>query len=245
MSGINKIKFLLPEVCRLFRLDVEWLDIDWNVNYRQDLDGELKTETASIYAWIDILEEAIKEGDLVAAMVAIVRVRLYSLSLYGFFINIAEDMERVVLMLPRQDGDVGAGEVPDVCGCFETLLSDDFKFNKIKTLIPSLSALSVSGRDFSLGRWRVDYLSDLDGEFFGERANLQLHLDLMEESIRVGDGNLVVVALMRFQSSAQILSDFFKRIFDDIEKAGWPDHEPLADIPEGYELPERYNYPGR
>lgn len=87
-------------------------------------------------------------------------------------------------------------------------------------------------------------MSNLDEIFSGYIRGLLINLDLAEKSMRTNDWVAVRYALERVQSSAQLLSDFFKRILDDIEKAAWPDDKPLADIPEDYEIPARYHHAG-
>ncbi|MGE8655379.1 MAG: hypothetical protein ACN6O8_01325 [Achromobacter sp.] len=244
MNGIDKIKYLLPRLYGSLCSDQKWSDMDWYLNYKQNLDEELRKETTSLQIWINILHEALQEKDLVAAMVAIVRVRVYLLSLYGFFHNIVEDVGRVNSIIPRLSGAVEACEVSSASNSSDDFFSNGLNFNIMKKIIPALISLSVSERRFSMGGWGVDCVSNLDEIFSGDIKSLLINLELVEKSMRTNDWVAVRYALERVQSSAQLLSDFFKRIFDDIEKAGWPDDKPLADIPEDYEMPARYNHAG-
>lgn len=244
MNGIDKIKYLLPRLYGSLCSDQKWSDMDWCVNYKQNLDEELRRETASLQVWINILNEALQEKDLVAAMVAIVRVRVYLLSLYGFFHNIVEDVDRVNSIIPRLSGAVVACEVASVSNSSDDLFANGLNFNLMKKIISSLIFLSDSECRFSMGGWGVGCVSNLDEIFSGDIKSLLINLELVEKSMRTNDWVAVRYALERVQSSAQFLSDFFKRIFDDIEKAGWPDDKPLADIPEDYEIPARYNHAG-
>ncbi len=127
MNGIDKIKYLLPRLYGSLCSDKKWSDMDWCVNYKQDLNEELRRETANLQVWINILNEALQEKDLVAAMVSIVRVRVYLLSLYGFFHNIVEDVDRVNSIIPRLSDVVVASEVSSVFNS-----SDDFFFKWVK-----------------------------------------------------------------------------------------------------------------
>lgn len=244
MNGVDKIKYLLPNLYGSICSGREWSDEDWYVNYKQNLDEELRRETASLQIWINVLDEALQEKDLVAAMVAIVRSRVYLLSLYGFFYNISEDLKRVNSIIPRVSGALVTGEASDISNSSDDFVSNGLNFNLIKEIISSLSFLSVSERRFSMDEWGVGCVSNLDEKFSGGIRSLLINLDLVEKSMRTNDWAAVKFALERAQSSAQLLSEFFKRIFDDIEKAGWPDDKPLADIPEDYELPARYSHAG-
>ncbi|MCV6797747.1 hypothetical protein OII53_13785 [Achromobacter ruhlandii] len=244
MNGIDKIKYLLPRLYGSLCSDKKWSDMDWCVNYKQDLNEELRRETANLQVWINILNEALQEKDLVAAMVSIVRVRVYLLSLYGFFHNIVEDVDRVNSIIPRLSDVVVASEVSSVFNSSDDFFSNGLNFNLMKKIMSSLIFLSDGERRFSMGGWGVGCVSSLDEIFSGDIRSLLINLDLAEKSMRTNDWVAVRYALERVQSSAQLLSDFFKRILDDIEKAAWPDDKPLADIPEDYEIPARYNHAG-
>lgn len=57
-----------------------------------------------------------------------------------------------------------------------------------------------------------------------------MHLDALDEAVRINDLVAVKYALAMARSSSRALSDFFERICDDIENIGWADDRPWADI---------------
>ena len=87
--------------------------------------------------------------------------------------------------------------------------------------------------------------ADLDEKLSNDIADFQMSLNFLENSLREGDAIKVVAFLGRVRDSSLALSGFFKNIFDDIDKNAWSDAAKLPAIPEGYALPESYNYPKR
>lgn len=246
MININKIKFLVPAVYELSGFGGEFLDADWAVDYNLDLDDEFQTELAHLLMEIELLDAASRQRDMVAAMFAMVMVRGYALNLYGFFANIYDDMESVSA-IGGEEALVSQKDfcVSESCDKRDFLYFDMLGLDKIKSLIPLLYSFSEPGRGFDTSEWRIDFSSNLDGTLQREIADFQVGIDWLHDAISRNDLGTALFASKRVRASAWDLSEFFKRIFDDVERVGWPDDKPLADIPEDYELPAHYNYPAR
>lgn len=246
MININKIKLLIPAMYKLAGVGGRFLDADWAVDYNLDLDDEFQTEFAHLLMEINLLDAASQQRDMVAAMYAMVMVRGYSLNLYGFFANIYDDMERV----SEFGGEEASGLQKYFCVSessdkYDFLYFDVSGLDKIKSIIPLLCSFLESTRGFDASEWRIDFSSDLDGTLQRGIADFQMKIDWLDDAISRNDFGMALFASKRVGASAWDLSEFFKRIFDDMERAGWPGDKPLADIPEDYELPAHYDYPGR
>ncbi|WP_159567149.1 hypothetical protein [Budvicia diplopodorum] len=112
--------------------------------------------------------------------------------------------------------------------------------NKIKNAI---QALAEHNSSFSDDNWSINYKLDLDKELRGELAKLQIELDLLTNAIQENDLDTAKYALVMARIFSLNLSNFFLNIFEDIEKVGWSEEFKLPTLPEGYQIPERYNYP--
>ena len=117
--------------------------------------------------------------------------------------------------------------------------------NKIKDLIRLLSGKSSEIDGFSVDDWSINYELDLDEDLNNELANLQMELDLLKCALQENDLITVKCALVMVRLHSLNLSNFFMNIFEDIEKAGWSEGAKLPNVPEGYQVPQHYNYGGR
>lgn len=244
MTNINKIKLILPKLHILSGVGGDFLDAEWSIDYSLNLDDELSEDVAALSLAINFLGAAVRKSDLPAIMCALVRVRVRSNIVEGFFMNIVEDLERAGWSEGGRLRDVPKiYYVPENYDLYNRYVFDLKVFNGLKSIMSHLYDLSGLKKGFFNEKWAVDYTSDLDGEFGGEVAEFQMHLDVLGEAIRINDLVTVMYALTMARSSSKALSNFFERICDDIKNIGWPEDRPWADIPEDYEWSASYNYP--
>lgn len=115
--------------------------------------------------------------------------------------------------------------------------------NKIKNAIQTLAGLNKENTNFAANDWSIDYQLDLDKEMRDELEKLQIELDLLTNALREKDLVTAKHALVMSRIFSLNLSNLFLNIFEDIEKIGWSEESKLPAIPEGYQIPEHYNYP--
>lgn len=246
MININKIKLMLPKLHVMSGIGGDFVGADWSIDYSLNLDDEFNEDVAELGLAINFLSAAVRKSDLPAIMCALVRVRGRSNIAEGFFANIVEDLDRVGWSEGGRLRDVPkTSAVPEIYELCKSYMFYFKGFNELKFVMPCLYELSGLKKGFFSENWKIDYTSNLDGEFSGEVADFQMHLDALDEAVRINDLVAVKYALAMARSSSRALSDFFERICDDIENIGWADDRPWADIPEDYELPASYNYSGK
>lgn len=95
MTDINKIKNAIRVLASLSGDKANFIDNNWSINYKLDLDEELGNELTNLQVELDLLTNALQEKDLVTAKCALVMIRIISLNLSNFFLNIFEDIEKV------------------------------------------------------------------------------------------------------------------------------------------------------
>lgn len=95
MTELNKIKGLIELLSSLSGADNRFSPDNWSIDYELNLDEELKKELDSLQVELNLLQDSLKENDLVTAKCALTMVRMHSLNLSGFFMNIFEDIEKV------------------------------------------------------------------------------------------------------------------------------------------------------
>ncbi|CAB3660922.1 Uncharacterised protein [Achromobacter sp. 2789STDY5608633] len=245
MININKIKHLIPAFFYCSGVGERFSGDDWAIDYELDLDEEFNTEISNLQGGVSLLNDALQRNDLIAAKYALIEMRVASLSLYGFFMNIYDDVERVGWV--GREGVViskGCASFASCNGC-EDVYFQVKNINNIKWLFLRLYDCSGGRRVFFSERGGVGCKADLDEKLSNDIADFQMSLNFLENSLREGDAIKVVVFLGKVRDSSLALSGFFKNIFDDIDKNAWSDAAKLPAIPEGYALPESYNYPKR
>ncbi|PRD13484.1 hypothetical protein [Pantoea coffeiphila] len=87
----------------------------------------------------------------------------------------------------------------------------------------------------------IDYHSDLDSLFLSDMERLSAAAELLSKAHASDDKVTMQAALVYIRSSSIRLSGFFENITDDTElllkKNDWPD------IPDNYQVPNRYKFP--
>lgn len=109
--------------------------------------------------------------------------------------------------------------------------------NNIKQLIKSLADLQGIS-----GEWSINCDLNIDEELSKELASLEVELELLSKAMNENDLVTVKCALVMIRLYSLNLSNLFLDIFEDIEKVGWSEEVSLPNVPEGYQVPERYNY---
>ncbi|SEK76095.1 hypothetical protein SAMN04487787_103407 [Kosakonia sacchari] len=117
------------------------------------------------------------------------------------------------------------------------------ELNKIKAVIHDLAELVAGKTSFNDDYWSLDYKLDLDKELSNELNNLQIELELLTNALHEKDLVTVKCALVMARLYSLNLSNLFLGIFEDIEKVGWSEEFKLPNVPDGYQIPEHYNYP--
>lgn len=115
--------------------------------------------------------------------------------------------------------------------------------NKVKELIKNLEKYSFPKDDFNDSEWSIDYQIDLDNRLKEELLGLYTDLRLLNDSLNNHDLITAKCALIYIRIKTLDLSNFFLNIYEDIEKVGWRNDSKLPDIPDGYKIPECYQYP--
>ncbi|KPD02205.1 hypothetical protein [Moellerella wisconsensis] len=115
--------------------------------------------------------------------------------------------------------------------------------NKVKELIINLEKYSFPESDFNDSGWSIDYQINLDNRLNEELLRLYNDLNLLSDSLKNNDLITAKCALIYARMKALDLSNFFLNIYEDIEKAGWGEGNKLPDVPEGYKIPDCYQYP--
>ncbi|WP_233238268.1 hypothetical protein [Bordetella sp. LUAb4] len=90
--------------------------------------------------------------------------------------------------------------------------------------------------------WNIDYGSDLNNLLDGDLDGLKKAAGLLNASLGGKDLIVAQCALLRVQLYAMQISNSFLNIGDDIEKIFLTKEIKLPDIPEGYQIPDSYNY---
>ncbi|MDR9889561.1 hypothetical protein O7047_04830 [Pseudenterobacter timonensis] len=95
MTELNKVKNAIQVLDGLSRSETDFNEADWSIDYKQDLDKELGNELANLKIELELLMSAIQRKDFVTAKCALVMIKVFSLNLSNFFLNIFEDIEKV------------------------------------------------------------------------------------------------------------------------------------------------------
>lgn len=109
--------------------------------------------------------------------------------------------------------------------------------NDIKILISTLAGLQGLS-----GEWSINQDINIDEELSKEVGNLKVELDLLSKAISEKDMVAAKFALVMVRLCSLNLSNLFLDIFDDVEKVGWSEGGSLPGVPDGYQVPEHYNY---
>lgn len=247
MMDIDKIKYIIPALYGYSGEEGVFLGDDWAIDYELDLNEEFSTEVAHLQRGVGLLEDALQKNDLIAAKYALIEIRGGSLNLYGFFMNIYDDAERMIWIYQERvdfskEGDSDSFAVGN---CGGGIVFQIKNINKIEGLLLRLYDLSGGVRVFFNGRGGVGCGVDLDKKLSNDIVDFQVALNFLESSVRDGDVVKMVFFLRKVRDCSLALSEFFKNIFDDIEKNAWSDEAKLPSIPQSYVLPAFYNYPKR
>ncbi|MBT0722822.1 hypothetical protein EFZ10_05430 [Tatumella sp. TA1] len=113
------------------------------------------------------------------------------------------------------------------------------KPNLLQNIKKALSALAEKC-NFTEDQLAVDYSLDLDDELYDELRKLALISQALQKALADGDMIAVKAALILSRIYTMNLRNFFSDIFDDIESIGWSNNYSWPEIPEGYQLPEKY-----
>ncbi|MGM7765243.1 DUF6853 family protein [Yersinia enterocolitica] len=89
----------------------------------------------------------------------------------------------------------------------------------------------------------IDYSLNLDEELHSELEKLAEISLVLSKALDEKDMVAVQAALVMSRIYSMNLRNFFNDIFDDIEMLGWTERYSWPKIPEGYQIPEHYNYP--
>ncbi|MFJ3260832.1 hypothetical protein ACIPK7_11315 [Pseudomonas sp. NPDC086581] len=109
--------------------------------------------------------------------------------------------------------------------------------NEVKGLVSSLAdSQGVSGE------WSINGDVNIDEELSKYLANFKIELELLSKA--VGENDLITAkcALVMMRLYSLNLSNLFLDIFEDIERVGWSKEGALPNVPEGYQIPDSYNY---
>jgi len=113
------------------------------------------------------------------------------------------------------------------------------KPNLLQNIKKALSVLADKC-DLTEDQLAVDYSLDLDDELYEELNKLALISQALQNALADGDMIAVKAALVMCRICTMNLRNFFSDIFDDIESIGWSDNYNWPQIPDGYQLPEKY-----
>lgn len=89
----------------------------------------------------------------------------------------------------------------------------------------------------------IDYSLNLDEELNSELEKLAKISLVLRKALDEKDMIAVQAALIMSRIHSMNLRNFFNDIYDDIEMIGWTERYSWPEIPEGYRIPEHYNYP--
>lgn len=95
MSGLDQIKRAILELSKISAADFKFVNSDWSIDYRLDLDKRLQEDLAKLEIELNLLTDAIQRKDMITAKCALVMARVISLDLSNFFLNLFEDIEKV------------------------------------------------------------------------------------------------------------------------------------------------------
>lgn len=109
--------------------------------------------------------------------------------------------------------------------------------NEVKGLIRTLASLQGLS-----GEWSINHDVNIDEELSREVGNLKIELDLLGKAVSGNDMVAAKYALVMARLCSLNLSNLFLDIFDDVEKVGWSEGGSLPNVPDGYQVPEHYNY---
>lgn len=244
MIDIDKIKYIIPALYSYSGEEGVFLGDDWAIDYELNLNEEFSTEIANLQRGVGLLEDALQKNDLIAAKYALIEIRGVSLNLYGFFMNIYDDTERMIWIYKERVGFSKEGDSFAVANCGGGVVFQIKNINKIEGLLLRLYYLSGGIRVFFNGGG-VGCEVDLDKKLSNGIVDFQAALNFLENSVRDGDVVKMAFFLRKVRDCSLGLSEFFKNIFDDIEKNVWSDEAKLPAIPQSYVLPAFYNYPKR
>ncbi|MGJ8517582.1 hypothetical protein [Carnimonas bestiolae] len=90
--------------------------------------------------------------------------------------------------------------------------------------------------------WHSDFTSNLQNKLTHDLASLQIELKLLKDAYQRNDLVTVQYALMKIKPKLLNVADFFLFLANDIEKFILIKRGELPEIPEGYDIPESYNY---
>jgi hypothetical protein len=90
--------------------------------------------------------------------------------------------------------------------------------------------------------WAIDFNANLNDEFLKDVKRLQGAMLLFKASLGSNDLITAQCALIRARAVSMDLSNFFGNIAEDIERIAWTGGFDWPEIPEGYKIPERYNF---
>lgn len=245
MMDIDKIKYIIPALYGYSGEEGVFLGDDWAIDYELNLNEEFSMEVAHLQRGVGLLESALQKNDLIAAKYALIEIRGVSLNLYGFFMNIYDDAERMIWIYQERVDFSKEDDSFAVDNCGGGVVFQIKNINKIENLLLRLYDLSGGVRAFFNEGGGVGCGVDLDKRLSNDIGYFQVALSFLENSVRDGDVVKMAFFLRKVRDCSLALSEFFKNIFDDIEKNAWSDEAKLPAIPQNYVLPAFYNYPKR
>lgn len=245
MIDIDKIKYIIPALYSYSGEEGVFLGDDWAIDYELNLNEEFSTEIANLQRGVGLLEDALQKNDLIAAKYALIEIRGVSLNLYGFFMNIYDDAERMSWIYQERVDFSKEGDSFAVGNYSGGVVFQIKNINKIEGLLLRLYDLSGGVRVFFNEGGGVGCEVDLDKKLSNDIVDFQVALNFLENSVRDGDVVKTAFFLRKVRDCSLALSEFFKNIFDDIENNAWSDEAKLPAIPQSYVLPAFYNYPKR
>lgn len=79
-------------------------DLDWQLNYKKDLNVRLEKDLHSLVGFAGVCEMAKRDGDLVAMNVALSKMRLYAMNVASEFDALAEDVTHIIRLEGKAPG---------------------------------------------------------------------------------------------------------------------------------------------
>ena len=90
--NFEKLKHTILLAAKNQGLSEDYISKNWHIDYKINQNEEFKEIVSSLYENIKLINQAIEHKDMLTAIVAIVRSKVYSHTLMNFFENINDDI---------------------------------------------------------------------------------------------------------------------------------------------------------
>ncbi|WP_233238770.1 hypothetical protein [Bordetella sp. LUAb4] len=96
MIGLNNVREVIRILAEI--ADSPFSEDEWSIDYASDLNNLLHGDLAGLQNAADLLSASLKERDLVTAVCALIRLRLYVMQISNSFANIGDDIEKNIII---------------------------------------------------------------------------------------------------------------------------------------------------